>query len=93
MSGVDVPTEFVVEEVFPVSFRPNPIVWGTLESGTIRKDDVLELVRAGAVVGVGRVVTVEMTPDRLGRTNRFGIVLSGEVGRNIAVADRLRTPV
>lgn len=71
-------TEFVVEDVFTITGRGR-IATGTVRSGILRVDDVIDIVREGAVAGTTSVKGIEMFRKRASEATAgelAGILLS-----------------
>ncbi|AHH18006.1 hypothetical protein NONO_c32190 [Nocardia nova SH22a] len=77
--------KFVVEAIFPVSFRPEPFLYGRLEGG-LTVGDPVEVHKPDGTVRHGRLRGFDMHSRRRDPT-RLAIVVSGADCADIAVGD------
>ena len=75
-----------VERVFPVTFRPGPIVWGTV-SGELSQGDLVALLRSDGTRVTGRIVNVDFNRPTEAREDQFGFVIVGGIADVVQVGD------
>jgi hypothetical protein len=69
--------EFVVEEIFPVSFQPVPFLWGTLKGSLRIGDEVFMDTPDGRLTG--KVTNIEPHKPPHARDDQFSIAVSGDL--------------
>jgi hypothetical protein len=71
-------TEFVVEEIFPMSSRHVPFLWGTLSGGDLRIGDEVFMDTSEGRRG-GSVTTIELHKPLHVHADHFSIAVSGDL--------------
>jgi hypothetical protein len=77
-----------VERVFPVSFRPGPVVWGSV-TGDLEVGDEVLLTRGDGTRATGHIVDVDFNRPADARADQFGLVIDGDIAEVVQVGDRI----
>ena len=78
--------ELHVERIFPVTFLPGPVLWGTV-TGVIAEGDELVLERGDGTRVTGKVTAIDPHRPQHARADQFNVGVDGELASLVQVGD------